>query len=618
MWVDFDTRDKAVGPEPAARPDGSGYSTRAAERAEAAREFSTASALASERTEDFGSSAERGAAFSPHQEASPDHGDRRRRSAGSAPGEGPLEGARGSVAATPTEAVRASATPPATAGFSGIDAARETAMAAFRSGRDGDPIDEMPVDAVELASAGYSAASAAAAAGAPGFLRSAAGTALSAFSSRVRDDGMDDVAPAAARVGLSERRIATRVRTWSSARARPGAPASRAQMKARELNRPPATSAAGHWTGSAGSIAAKKRAVAWAVSGPSGGSAAAGAIAAASPAVVAVIVVVLVATIVAALAMAAGSGQDDAGDDLNQVEQAVAQFFLEKGLNPVQTAAIMGNMYAESGMDPTSIEDGWSAALTSNDDVIALGSSRGHGFGICQWSSGRNAALARYAKSRGTHWSDLGTQLDFFWDHDEWSGDWGYGAYTKAAFMRCEKEGDLGRAVTIFCRGWERPGVERLEERQEAARRYYLSLTTTGQDYANATAAQRAVVDAARSTPTAGGGMCLKWVSQVFQAAGQPRVTGSTASVPYRRWCTSSNRSELRVGMIIAVDRSTTSSAGHIGIYIGDGLVMHNTGQQGTSGSVSTNTVDEWIRNHVPSGHQARWGWANGIDLSAQ
>lgn len=134
-----------------------------------------------------------------------------------------------------------------------------------------------------------------------------------------------------------------------------------------------------------------------------------------------------------------------------------------------------------------------------------------------------------------------------------------------------------------------------------------------GQDYASASDAQRRVADACRSVPSPGAGLCAMWVSRVYDAAGLGYPTGNACDM-YDRYCTSKDRSELKVGMMIAVRTHSLTSAGsvygHIGIYVGDGQVMDNVGR------IATTPLDKWIGTYEPaatSGDGVRWGFGPGL-----
>ncbi len=121
-----------------------------------------------------------------------------------------------------------------------------------------------------------------------------------------------------------------------------------------------------------------------------------------------------------------------------------------------------------------------------------------------------------------------------------------------------------------------------------------------------------AVLEAANAVPSPGVGLCAMWVSRVFSAAGLGYPTGN-ANDMYYSWCTSANRSHLKPGMIVAVSTHPFTAAGkiygHVGIYMGNGVVKDNIGY------INTQSLDSWIAFYgtvVP----VRWGWVNGVALS--
>lgn len=358
-------------------------------------------------------------------------------------------------------------------------------------------------------------------------------------------------------------------------------------------------------------------------------SAASALIAAIGAAGIAILGVVLIAALIVVLF--GGGGSEKKVEGMDETETQVAEFFREKGLDDLQIAAIMGNMYAESGMKPGSEEGGGTNA---------------NGIGLCQWTNSRHTKLVNYANSIGKSWTEVQVQLDFFWDHDSW-GYWSR-AYAirpehgpngddsrsldpaggtlvsgnKRAFLAST---DLKDAVRQFCYGWEGAGIPRLKVRYEAADRYYELLTnpsggdgdhgtgTGAPQIAGASARQQAIVNSAYATPTPGQGLCAAWVSNVFRNAGCGFYGGNACDM-CRSWCHSSNRNDLKVGMIIAdVSHPGTGSAGltygHVGIYIGNNKVMSN------EGPITVKSLDSFIRFYG-AGTGCKWGWLGGIDLS--
>lgn len=122
----------------------------------------------------------------------------------------------------------------------------------------------------------------------------------------------------------------------------------------------------------------------------------------------------------------------------------------------------------------------------------------------------------------------------------------------------------------------------------------------------NASSKSQAIVNACYRVGSPGSGLCAMWVSQVYSAAGYG-YPGGNANNMYWNFCTSSNKGDLQPGMIVAVSTWTGTSAGrvygHVGIYIGGGMVMHNVG------SIQTMGLDTWINTYGTT-VTPRWGWA--------
>lgn len=122
----------------------------------------------------------------------------------------------------------------------------------------------------------------------------------------------------------------------------------------------------------------------------------------------------------------------------------------------------------------------------------------------------------------------------------------------------------------------------------------------------NASSKGQAIVNACYQVGSPGSGLCAMWVSQVYSRAGYG-YPGGNANNMYWNYCTSSNKGDLQPGMIIAVSTWTGTSAGriygHVGIYIGGGMVMHNVG------SIQTMGLGAWINTYGTT-VTPRWGWA--------
>lgn len=98
---------------------------------------------------------------------------------------------------------------------------------------------------------------------------------------------------------------------------------------------------------------------------------------------------------------------------------------------------------------------------------------------------------------------------------------------------------------------------------------------------------------------------CQAWVYQVYYKAGAcPAGTSVCCAVHAgQKWGVSTDWSQIQVGA--TVYGYSGSKYGHVGIYIGDGIVAHNVG------GVAFTDLDEWIKTYKG----VCWGW-NGVDLT--
>lgn len=110
-------------------------------------------------------------------------------------------------------------------------------------------------------------------------------------------------------------------------------------------------------------------------------------------------------------------------------------FFLAKGLTPIQSAGIIGNLDQESGMDPTISQYGG-----------------GPGRGIAQWSAGGrwdttpNANVVWFANQQGESKWSLNLQLEFIW--------WEF-THVGYGFNHLKQATTIVQAVTVFQNEYE-------------------------------------------------------------------------------------------------------------------------------------------------------------------
>ena len=161
------------------------------------------------------------------------------------------------------------------------------------------------------------------------------------------------------------------------------------------------------------------------------------------------------------------------------VEEKVWYTLRKAGFSEYAVAGVMGNIKGESDFDVKSVEYGY-----TEDDI-------GAGVGLCGWTNsdrgteGNRTQLEKYAKSKGTTWKDVDTQIEFLVTQlNKGKGPAkGYATFigTLGAYG-CDMNGWLNannveEATRQFCGWYERPAIEyfysSMSSRQEAAKKYY-------------------------------------------------------------------------------------------------------------------------------------------------
>ncbi len=107
------------------------------------------------------------------------------------------------------------------------------------------------------------------------------------------------------------------------------------------------------------------------------------------------------------------------------VEQKIWNYFKDKGLNDYGCAGLMGNLYAESALNPKNLQNSFEKKLKYTDEkytqVVDSGKytnfvNDSAGYGLAQWTYwSRKQALLSYAKSVNKSIGDLEMQLDFLY-----------------------------------------------------------------------------------------------------------------------------------------------------------------------------------------------------------
>lgn len=106
-------------------------------------------------------------------------------------------------------------------------------------------------------------------------------------------------------------------------------------------------------------------------------------------------------------------------------EQKIWSFLLGKIGNKFGVAGLMGNLYAESGLNPQNLENAYEKKLGYTDASYTSAVDNGYygnfstdsaGYGLAQWTyRTRKAALLNYAHAKCVSIGDLNMQLNFLW-----------------------------------------------------------------------------------------------------------------------------------------------------------------------------------------------------------
>lgn len=121
------------------------------------------------------------------------------------------------------------------------------------------------------------------------------------------------------------------------------------------------------------------------------------------------------------------------------------RYFKKQGFSDAGTAGIMANLKAESGLNPAQKQYGG-----------------GPGRGLAQWEGPRFDNLVNFAKSRGTDWTDLKTQLDFLMK--EMNSD-----FSSSFYDSFKTSNNAWQSAADFENKFERPAQNHNAERGQIA-----------------------------------------------------------------------------------------------------------------------------------------------------
>ena len=145
--------------------------------------------------------------------------------------------------------------------------------------------------------------------------------------------------------------------------------------------------------------------------------------------------------------------------------------------NACGAAGLMGNLYAESALNPKNLQNNGNKALGMTDDEFTAAMDAGaygnfvgdgYGYGLAQWTyHSRKAALLAYVQERGVSVGDLAAQLGFLCGELE-----GYSSVLKT--LKSAKS--VREASDVVLKQYERPadqGTAVQEKRAAYGQKYY-------------------------------------------------------------------------------------------------------------------------------------------------
>ena len=288
-------------------------------------------------------------------------------------------------------------------------------------------------------------------------------------------------------------------------------------------------------------------------------------------------------------------------------EIIIWNFCRAHGYSAAATAGIMGNMWQESRLKP------------DTNEIGGFG-----GYGLCQWTFERKPKLQNWCKTNGYDYRTLEGQLNFMlWEHKNTPYYW------NNLGENYKKLTDVWTATDRWLTYYEgctvrKPAVNwpgRLEHAKIYYGKYgkYHQVPLPGQSAGGSasngamTAKQKAVVNAAYRTGSAGNNMCAKWVCNAIDNSGILKSARLSLASNYKQYCFSSNEKDLKPGMICVTPTTPYGgaglyNAGHIGIYVGNGKVRHN----------ELNVVKDSTLAYMRSTYYTSpwyFGWMNGVAL---
>lgn len=204
-------------------------------------------------------------------------------------------------------------------------------------------------------------------------------------------------------------------------------------------------------------------------------------------------------------------------------EVTIWRYFKGRGLNDFGVAGLMGNLFAESALNPRNLQNSYEHSLGMNDNAYVAAVDNGTytnfvrdkaGFGLAQWTYwSRKEAFLDFVRARGASIGDLDAQLDFLWK--ELSESFG------GVLSVLQSATSVLEASNAVLLNFERPANQSIgvqKKRAEYGQRYY-------EEFAKATA-EKGDNGTMKYTSTNPPMKCFMRQSSWYKGAGKVNVLG--------------------------------------------------------------------------------------------
>lgn len=171
-------------------------------------------------------------------------------------------------------------------------------------------------------------------------------------------------------------------------------------------------------------------------------------------------------------------------------EEKIWNYLVGNGLSKCGAAGLMGNLYAESGLRPTNLQNSFEKKLGFTDDTYTTSVDNGDyqnfvrdgaGYGLAQWTYwSRKQNLLTFVRARNKSIGDLETQLAFLIEEMKQS--------YSSVYQQLRTAGDVLEASNVVLLQFERPadqGIAVQKKRASYSQKYYEMMCKGGKSMSN-------------------------------------------------------------------------------------------------------------------------------------